>query len=105
MMSADRGKADIAVAPSDVRKRTVGSIRTSSLIDSGAGCVPFLTPDLNVVAKVCSERAAGSTRSRMTGIRHHASFMMCADPDTLIELPAISLISARISDRIPMSSP
>jgi hypothetical protein len=38
-------------------------------------------------------------------MRHHASFMMPAVPDTLIELPAISLISARISDRIPMSSP
>ena len=43
--------------------------------------------------------------TRMTRMRHHASFMMRAVPETLIELPAISLISARISDRIPMSSP
>src|SRR5882757_1549432 len=41
----------------------------------------------------------------MTRMRHHASFIMRAVPDTLIELFAISPISARISDRIPMSSP
>jgi hypothetical protein len=33
--------------------------------------------------------------------KHHASLMMRAVPDTLIELPAISLISAPISERIP----
>src|SRR6267143_1550376 len=32
----------------------------------------------------------------LTRMRPHASFMMRAAPDTLIELPAISLISARI---------
>lgn len=50
---------------------------------------------------MCSERVF----RLLTRMRHHASFMMRAVPDTLIELPAISLISARISDRIPMSSP
>jgi hypothetical protein len=59
---------------------------------------------------VCSSGYTGSGRPRvkttlLTRMRHHASFMMRAVPDTLIELPAISLISARISDRIPMSSP